>query len=187
MDMPDIDERVQPAADNREADKSSRIDSWLVGGIMVVAAAAAAFPWYVFFNPDKFGVSVAGWESLRDLPQGKGGGVAVGDPSSEQPKVESTANAHPSVDADPLVTATVSQLGRDGKAGKPEGVLQPFPGGGNLRLLHVANGRALIEDSSGIFLVQVGSILPDNSRLAALRERDGKWEIVTSTGKVYGE
>ena len=47
-------------------------------------------------------------------------------------------------------------------------------------------GRALIEDDTGMYVVRVGSVLPDNSRLASIEQRDGKWIIVTSTGEVYG-
>ena len=61
---------------------------------------------------------------------------------------------------------------------------QPFPGGNAFRLLHVANGRALIEDDAGMYMVQIGSILPDNSQLARLERQDGEWVIVTSEGEV---
>ncbi|MCJ7997063.1 flagellar protein [Rhizobium cremeum] len=171
-----------------EENRTTAFDRWLTGGIMAIAAAAAAFPWYVFFNQDKFGVSVAGWESLRDLPQGRGrGGVAIGDPSEERLNAENRSDLPAGVNVDPLTTATVSRLGPEGAGDGDSRETQPFPGGSDLRLLHVANGRALIEDKTGIFIVQIGSILPDNSRLAAFRQREGKWEIVTSTGAVYSE
>ncbi|MNT02685.1 hypothetical protein D3C72_1371910 [compost metagenome] len=51
--------------------------------------------------------------------------------------------------------------------------------------MHVANGRALIEDTTGMYIVRIGSILPDNSRLATLEERDGRWVMITSSGDVY--
>ena len=86
---------------------------------------------------------------------------------------------------DPLTTATVSNLGKETDKGAPVAEDQPFPATSGFRLLHVANGRALIEDSSGMYVVRVGSILPDESRLATLEERDGKWVIVTSNGEVY--
>src|SRR3546814_3919509 len=87
---------------------------------------------------------------------------------------------------DMLTTATVSDLGEDEDGGS-ELQPQPFPGRGDFRLLHVANGRALIEDGSGMYMVRVGSILPDNSKLATIEQRDGKWVIVTSSGQSYGE
>jgi len=36
-----------------------------------------------------------------------------------------------------------------------------------------------------MYIVQTGSVLPDNSRLAALTQKNGKWVIVTSTGEMY--
>lgn len=171
-----------------EEKRTTALDRWLTGGIMAVAAAAAAFPWYVFFNQDKFGVSVAGWESLRDLPQGRGnGGVGIDRGPAEQLNAQNRSDIPAEMNVDPLTTATVSSLGPEGQRNGDGRETQPFPGGSDLRLLHVANGRALIEDKSGIFIVQVGSILPDNSRLAAFRQHEGKWEIVTSTGAVYSE
>jgi hypothetical protein len=82
------------------------------------------------------------------------------------------------------VTATVPTLGREQPEGLETQASQPFPGKSGFRLLHVANGRALIEDKAGMYLVRVGSILPDNSRVATLEQRDGKWVIVTSAGDV---
>ncbi len=51
--------------------------------------------------------------------------------------------------------------------------------------MHVANGRALIEDKTGMYIVRVGAVLPDNSRLATLEERDGQWVLITSKGQVF--
>ena len=62
---------------------------------------------------------------------------------------------------------------------------QPFPPEINaFRLVHVANGRAMIADDSGLWVVQRGSRLPDNSRVAGIEQRDGKWVLVTSADKV---
>jgi hypothetical protein len=85
---------------------------------------------------------------------------------------------------DPINTATVSNIGREDPKGQPAED-QPFPGKSSFRLLHVANGRALIEDDTGMYLVRVGSILPDNSKLATIEQRDGKWVIITSKGEIY--
>jgi hypothetical protein len=35
-----------------------------------------------------------------------------------------------------------------------------------------------------MYIVRIGSVLPDNSRLATLEQRDGSWVIVTSNGEV---
>ncbi len=163
------------------------IDRWLVASLVGFSMLCAAFPWYVFFNQEKFGVNVAGWEGLRDVrharPAGEAGIGAMRDP--QQDEVERALLRE--METDRLTTAAIPSTpsGNGSDAGGFED--QAFPGGTEFKLLHVANGRALIENGNGIFLVQIGSKLPDSSRLAGLRQRNGKWEIVTSAGKVYGE
>lgn len=62
---------------------------------------------------------------------------------------------------------------------------QPFPADlVSYRLIHVANGRAMIEDVDGLWVVQPGARLPDASFVTSLERRDGKWVIVTSTDRV---
>ena len=51
----------------------------------------------------------------------------------------------------------------------------------------IANGRAMIEDDTGLFIVQRGSILPDTSRVAAIEERDGRPVLVTDAGRDRSE
>jgi hypothetical protein len=163
------------------------VDRWLVASLIGFSMLCAAFPWYVFFNQDKFGVNVAGWEGLRNIrqirPAGDGGIGAMRDPLLE----ESEQALGSQIETDRLTTATVPSTQSGNNIAAPAFEDQPFPGGKEFRLLHVANGRALIENGSGIFLVQIGSKLPDNSRLASLRLRSGKWEIVTSAGMIYSE
>ncbi len=180
----DADEPVKPMKINN---KSSGIltDRLLAGTGVALACAAGLFPWYVFFNEEKFGIRTAGWEHTRDLPEGPGRNVfsvsplaLVDDDKESSPEVRETM-------VDPVVTATVSQLGEEDKASGQVMPEQPFPGRSGFKLLHVANGRALIEDESGMYMVRVGSILPDNSRVATLEQRDGKWVIITSAGEIY--
>jgi hypothetical protein len=42
----------------------------------------------------------------------------------------------------------------------------------------------MIEDKDGLWIVQVGSILPDSSRVMSLEKREGKWALVTSGDKI---
>jgi hypothetical protein len=149
---------------------------------LALAAMSAFFPWYVFLNPEKFGVHVAEGSRTRDLPHWPARNVF-----SVSPLAMVNRNpAPPSAEIpDQLTTATISNIGRVDPKGQPAEA-QPFPGKSPFHLLHVANGRALIEDTSGMYVVRVGSILPDNSRLATLEQRDGKWVIVTSAGEIYG-
>jgi hypothetical protein len=161
------------------------LDNWFTGSVILVAVAAAALPWYVFLNPEKFGINGAGWEALRNLPQGHGGGVNAVIPHEQQQAADSEQPLEDQFD--PIVTATVPKLGPESETGAELLEQQPFPGGTRFRLLHVANGRALIEDKSGMFMVQIGSILPDNSRLVRLQRTRGRWEIITSAGEIYQE
>ncbi|WP_147178271.1 MULTISPECIES: flagellar protein [Alphaproteobacteria] len=180
----DADEPVAPLKPKPRR-RTSITDRVLGATGVALACAAAFFPWYVFFNEEKFGVRVADWERTRDLPEGPGRNVFSVSPLAMVDNDNKSSGETTGTSVDPLVTATVSKLGveKPGAADMPEA--QPFPGRSGFRLLHVANGRALIEDTSGMYMVRVGSILPDNSRVATLEQRDGKWVIVTSTGEVY--
>lgn len=181
----DADEPVAPPKPARQRRRISTTDRILGLTGVALACAAAFFPWYVFFNEEKFGIRVAEWGRTRDLPEGPGRNVFSVSPLAMVDKDDEGGGESTGTTVDPLVTATVSKLGieKPGKNEMPEA--QPFPGRSGFRLLHVANGRALIEDNSGMYMVRVGSILPDNSRVATLEQRDGKWVIVTSTGEIY--
>lgn len=164
---------------SREEGRGSN-DLLLKSGAVVLAGAAVVFPWYVFLHQDQFGVSVAGWEQLRDAH-----GFRQRDLVEVPPMSIARRAPEESETTDKLTTATVARAGDIGE-GRDDGALeQPFPGRSGFRLLHVANGRAMIEDAAGMYIVQIGSILPDNSKLAALTQKNGKWVIVTSTGQFY--
>ncbi len=181
----DADEPVAPPKPPRQRRRVSTTDRVLGLTGVALACAAAFFPWYVFFNEEKFGIRVADWGRTRDLPEGPGRNVFSVSPLAMVDKDDEGSGESSGTTVDPLVTATVSKLGAEKPASDEMPQAQPFPGRSGFRLLHVANGRALIEDNSGMYMVRVGSILPDNSRVATLEQRDGKWVIVTSTGEVY--
>ncbi|QWW68377.1 flagellar protein [Rhizobium sp. WYJ-E13] len=172
------DERI---AALKERNKGALLDRALTFLGLALAGASAFFPWYVFFNEDKFGISVADSNASRELPDWPARNVFSVSPLAMVNKNDEGKKVPP---IDNMTTATVSELGkeRNGDASMED---QPFPGKGSFRLLHVANGRALIEDPSGMYVVRVGSILPDESRLATLEQRDGKWVIITSKGEIY--
>lgn len=178
------DEKREEAGSPQQVEEAaSRLgDKVLMATGVALAAASAFFPWYVFLNADKFGVRTEDLGRTRDLPPGIGRPVVTVSPLA---MTDSSKDDWPKVDpTDALTTATTSALGE----AKQNGNLheeQPFPGKSNFRLLHVANGRALIEDGSGMYMVRVGSILPDNSKLATLEQRSGRWVIITSSGEVY--
>ena len=176
---------AQETAVEKKSSSFLTTDRVLAGTGIAIAFAAAMFPWYVFFNEEKFGVRVADWGRTRDLPEGPGRDVFSVSPLAMVDKDESGESEAKPAAFDPLVTATISQLGKVREESRELSEAQPFPGRSAFKLLHVANGRALIEDDSGMYLVRVGSVLPDNTRVATLEQRDGKWVIVTSSGEVY--
>jgi hypothetical protein len=180
VNISDADEPVAPLKQDKKT-KAVVADRALKATGLMLAGLSAFFPWYVFFNPDKFGIHVSENARSRDLPNWPARNVFSVSPLA---MVNKNPDPQPAEIPDTLTTATISNLGRIDPKGQPAEA-QPFPGKSAFHLLHVANGRALIEDISGMYVVRVGSVLPDNSRLATLEQRDGKWVIVTSAGEVY--
>ena len=169
---------VRKSAKRRNGDRILAVTGF------VLATAAAFFPWYVFFNQESFGIAPMGYSDSRDLPEI--GGRSVVNVSPLAIPDEKDGSAGPSA-FDPITTATVSEPGDEAGSASAAAAIDPvqsFPGKPRYKLLHVANGRALIEDKSGMYIVRIGSVLPDNSRLATLEKRDGQWVIITSNGEV---
>lgn len=139
----------------------------------------ALFPWYIFFNQEKFGIRALKFESSRQLegpielaPQPDRVGAGI-DPLELDP-----------AQIDLFATGTLPRE-QDKTVDRSPGVdVQPFPGDQSFRLVYIANGRGMIEDDSGLFIVQLGSRLPDNSTVARIEQRSGKWVLVTSANRV---
>jgi hypothetical protein len=92
----------------------------------------------------------------------------------------------PIEDLDLFATGTTPDKSTDSEGSNPPGVEeQPFPAEtAEFHLVHVANGRAMIEDDAGLWVVQPGSQLPDSSVVASIEKRGGKWVLVTSGDRV---
>ncbi|HTV71657.1 MAG TPA: hypothetical protein VMF90_24255 [Rhizobiaceae bacterium] len=169
-------EGTSPAA--TESRRSGNLTIAALG--ITLGLICALFPWYIFFNQDKFGIrplkfggqsEISGPITLGDQPQRVGAPMQV--------------DEIPIMKLDLFATGTLPDLGDDRDAELPGVEQQPFPvEEPEFKLIHVANGRAMIEDDTGLFVVQRGSTLPDNSSVAAIEVRDGKWVIVTSKDRV---
>jgi hypothetical protein len=143
-----------------------------------LAGIAAFFPWYVFVNQASFGIKSHG---LRLEGHGRGTPAANAAAGLVMPRRTGNDLA---TDFDPISTAAIPDIGhRPQPEDRGDAEDQPFPGR-PFQLLHVANGQALISDASGIYLVRVGSELPDGSTLARIDKREGQWVIETSLGDV---
>lgn len=163
----------------KRSERTPLIDKALGVTGVALAAAATFFPWYAFLHQDKFSMPALWQGNTRDVPGREGPGGSAS-PTAMLERDAATQSA-----IDQLTTATVSNSAAPKKPGVQEDLEQPFPAATNFKLMHVANGRALIEDSSGMYIVRIGSTLPDNSRLATLEQRDGRWVMITSKGDVY--
>ncbi|BCH30968.1 hypothetical protein MesoLjLc_28980 [Mesorhizobium sp. L-8-10] len=167
----------------RRASKKGRLREDLLLGLFGVALGlgCALFPWYVFFNQEKFGVRAVQFEGGGD--KGGGGGVVA---TPQIARIPDFPEVKEEPELDQLATGTTPP---DEEAGDETAKLLelPFPPQHvPFQLVYVANGRAMIQDDTGIWVVQRGSVLPDMSRVASIEERQGSWVLVTSTNQVVG-
>ncbi|MDG4895908.1 hypothetical protein P9272_20265 [Mesorhizobium sp. WSM4976] len=170
-EWPDPPKVQFPRLADRSADRRSDFVIAALG--ITLGLICALFPWYIFFNQEQFGVQAIKFGGSGSNSGREGGGVVA------QRSGPLTAKDVPNPDIDLFATGTV----QDDPAPPPAD--QPFPAvASEFKMVHVANGRAMIEDDTGLWVVQRGSVLPDSSRVASIEQRGGKWVIVTSTDKV---
>ena len=178
----DADEPVPPLPVRKKKFwTTDRIIGWSGA---VLALAAAFFPWYVFVNEDKFGLEAlramvsqdAAVPSRRSTSNNSSGGIPDRTLQAALPPAE-----------DRLITGTVpAEESADKDAGEDAVPAQPFPAAPRgFRLLKVIKDQAMIEDATGIYVVHKGDVLPDQTKVADLEQRDGKWVLVTDTGIAY--
>jgi hypothetical protein len=156
----------------KKADRRSDVVIAALG--ITLGLICALFPWYIFFNQDQFGVQAIKFGGTGTNSGRAGGGVVA------ERSAPLTAKDVPSTDLDLLATGTVQD-----DANQPPPGDQPFPADvGKFRMVHVANGRAMIEDDTGLWMVQRGSTLPDSSKVSSIEQRNGKWVMLTSAAQV---
>lgn len=159
----------------------SRGDKILFASGITLSLVCAFFPWYVFLNQDQFGIRAV---QLGDVPSSG----PIPDDAIPAGRIEAPipvqALAKGQEELDTFATGTLQDVDEEKKPHEREDD-QPFPlPDVAFRLVHVANGRAMIEDDSGLFVVQRGSTLPDSSRVTAIERRGSRWVVVTSNGRV---
>lgn len=179
---------VEESVEKRTRKERFNFDFLLAVVGVFLALSSAFFPWYVFVNQEKFSVKEMAYGDDRILP-GTWQGRSVVNVSPQAIPGRDIGVKNAPLPPDGITTAsipdTVGEPDQKKNENKSEASgQQPFPFNPKYRLLHVVNGRALIEDPSGTYIVQVGSVLPDNSRLAALEERKNGWALITSEGVV---
>lgn len=158
--------------------KMGRDDIAIAAFGIALGVTCALFPWYIFFNQEKFGVR-------EFVFSGKAGNHPAKNFNSVPTQISKpfAAAEVPKLELDFFPTATLPAEQEPIRAVPVSE--QPFPSDNvNFRLVHVANGRAMIEDGDGLWVVQRGSQLPDASHVAAIEQRNGSWVLVTTTDKV---
>ncbi|RUX31474.1 hypothetical protein EOA13_05690 [Mesorhizobium sp. M7A.F.Ca.US.011.01.1.1] len=156
--------------------KSDRRSDFVIAALgITLGLICALFPWYIFFNQDQFGVQAMKFGGTGSNSGRAGGGVVA------ERSAPLTAKDIPAANLDLLATGTVRDDANPAAA--PDE--QPFPADtAKFRMVHVANGRAMIQDDAGLWIVQRGSILPDSSQVSSIEQRNGKWVMVTSADRV---
>lgn len=143
----------------------------------------ALFPWYIFFNPEKFGppaVELGGGQGEGLGPLGR----AFADERMNSPLALPGRQPFRPETLDLFATGTAAEP--EEEATREDAVLdQPFPAAPPVfHLVHVENGRALIADDAGLWVVREGDALPDKSVVTRIGEEGGKPVLVTSENKV---
>src|SRR5690606_1788843 len=102
------------------ASKDRRGDLWMAAAGIALGLTCALFPWYIFFNQEKFGVRAMQFEGNADQQAGP---IALG----SQPPPLSDAKEAPAIPPEMLdLFATGTTPPREEPAA-PETAEQPFP------------------------------------------------------------
>jgi hypothetical protein len=165
------------------ARKRERRSDLMVAALgITLGLICALFPWYIFFNQDEFGI--------RAMKFSGSGGADFSGPITLLPQPERVGapmqiENPPELELDLFATGTLPTAGEaDGNQAisaldQPFPVEEPF-----FKIIHIENGRAMLEDENGFWVVQRGSVLPDNSKVTSIEERDGRWVVVANGDRV---
>jgi hypothetical protein len=182
---PDWKERLRDKVPERPklVPKAPKISSdMVIGGLgIALGLVCALFPWYIFMNPEKF--KLEGYH-FSGSPQAAHSASSNSRPVRIRDAMKLPETSQAALDVFP--TGTVPDPGTKKSASDEKD--QPFPGDTpkepEFNLIEVANGRAMIEDADGIWVVKVGSPLPNDSRVASIEKRGGNWVLVTTAKDV---
>ena len=182
---PTVGPATPPMPQRLRPPKRARLTEDILLGLFGVALGlgSAFFPWYVFFNQEKFGIRAVKLDS--DIQSVDG----LSSSTPQMPRIADPAEIKEitSLDLDRLPIGTTPREEPDGQAtgSVPAIIEQPYPHHeAEFRVIHIENGRAMIEDESGLWIVQRGSTLPDMTTVTSIEQRDGGWVVVTSAKQV---
>ncbi|PSM18855.1 MULTISPECIES: hypothetical protein [Nitratireductor] len=163
----------------RRKGRYSLSDAILAGLGLGIGAASFTFPWYVFFHQEQFGVRVVDFDGT-EIESDLSGPFYTPRVNWAPQRLTQEEIAELPLDFAPTGTVLPDRTAPD-----TTGSVQPFPARKPAyALVHVAKGRAMIQDANGFWVVERGSILPDNSRVMAIEKRSGAWILRTSNDDV---
>lgn len=172
----------RPAPAAPKSPRWRRDDLSLAALGVTLGLTCALFPWYIFFNPEKFGppaveLGGGGGEGLGPV------GRALADERMSSPLALPGRQPLRPEELDLFATGTAAEPEEEAA---PEAALdQPFPAAPPVfHLVHVEDGRALIADEAGLWVVREGDALPDKSFVARIGVEGGEPVLVTSENKV---
>jgi hypothetical protein len=182
------EDKIKPAVDAVTGLTGSAkvIDSYLKAAGVALAAGCAVLPFAVYWgNADNAPSQNTAQKNIRDpLDRSKQTVFRRMNPFTPS----ETAAAKPELDPNPTGTIMSNGKGQPRAPGMEETApdQQPFPEKPVFYLREVVGGMAMIEDGTGYWFVEKGSLLPDGSTLTALSRSEGAgtWQLKTSTGDV---
>lgn len=171
------DASLTPEQEAKRRDRRSDLTIAALG--VTLGLICALFPWYIFFNPDEFGV-----RAMRFGGGGNGTEPIVLGATTDRTGAPAESTDIPLMELDLRSTGSAVKDPDDHEP--PSGLDdQPFPPPViAFKVVQIANGRAMLEDDTGLFVVQAGSVLPDGAQVKTIEERDGHPVLVTVAGSI---
>lgn len=163
--------------------RDKRFDGYLKGAGIVLATVCFVLPFVMYYDVlEARSTPIATGKVVRD-PLNRTNQKVV---RSTHGKPGSSMQDKPAEALDPMTTATTTEQTEDRLARIEEASKQPLPGKPVFLVREVVGGLVMIEDETGYWFVEKGSVLPDGSKLVAIERSNeqGSWQIKTSDGDV---
>lgn len=183
--LDDLTAEVEAAARQEGLKKpQSKVDRYLKIAAITLAAGSAMLPFITYLQRAESGPSERAERKIVD-PLDRSRQKTV----RRFPSFHPSDRAAPDADVDNTMTGAVMSNGKglpgagtgggDGNGGEGQAMPRPV-----FALREVVGGMAMIEDSSGYWFVEKGSLLPDGSHLVSIGRGSGTWQLRTSSGGV---
>ena len=182
--LADLTAELEAAARQEGMKKpQSKVDRYLKIAAITLAAGSAMLPFITYLQRADLGAPEKAERKIID-PLDRSEQKTV----RRFPSFRPSEQVAPNADVDDTMTGSVMSNGKglpgtgaggDGEGGEGQAMPKPV-----FALREVVGGMAMIEDTSGYWFVEKGSLLPDGSRLVSIGRGAGTWQLTTSSGDV---